>query len=108
MTRLSWSPIVERAAEIVRGYQTGVTLRQLFYRLVSEEVLPNTVNAYKGLSAGDSRGTSRRDVSFPRRQSSSDPPLPALRRLHFGAPLAFRYLPAGSNREPGHVCLSRR
>ncbi|MBA3628659.1 MAG: hypothetical protein H0W55_03135 [Actinobacteria bacterium] len=63
MTRLSWSPIVERAAEIVRGYQTGVTLRQLFYRLVSEEVLPNTVNAYKGLSR--ETAAARRAGTFP-------------------------------------------
>jgi hypothetical protein len=32
----SGAPIIEQAAEIVRSYNTGVTLRQLFYRLVSE------------------------------------------------------------------------
>jgi hypothetical protein len=34
----------------VRSYSTGVTLRQLFYRLVSAEILPNTQSAYKSLS----------------------------------------------------------
>ena len=42
MNRLDWRPIIERAGEIVRSYDTSVTLRQLFYRLVSEQLLPNT------------------------------------------------------------------
>lgn len=61
--RLSWPPIVARAAEIVRGYETGVTLRQLFYRLVSEEALPNTLGAYKALSRETARA--RRASHFP-------------------------------------------
>jgi hypothetical protein len=36
MSRKSWPPIVERAAQVVDEYETPVTLRQLFYRLVSE------------------------------------------------------------------------
>lgn len=51
MSRLAWTPILERAAEIVRSYDTSVTLRQLFYRLVSELLLPNADASYKGLSA---------------------------------------------------------
>ena len=61
--RRKWSPIVERAAEIVRGYDTDVTLRQLFYRLVSEEVLRNTPSDYKTLSARTAEA--RRTDGFP-------------------------------------------
>jgi hypothetical protein len=50
MSRLDWPAITRHAAEVVAGYDTSVTLRQLFYRLVSDGTLPNTVGAYKGLS----------------------------------------------------------
>jgi hypothetical protein len=50
MTRLDWTAITEQAAEIVTSYDTSVTLRQLFYRLVAAGTLPNTIGAYKGLS----------------------------------------------------------
>jgi len=43
--------IPQQAAAIVRSYDTGVTLRQLFYRLVAAHLLPNTTTAYKGLSS---------------------------------------------------------
>lgn len=62
-TRRSWPEIVERAAEIVRGYSTGVTLRQLFYRLVAAGLLPNTPTAYKQLSARTAEA--RRGDRFP-------------------------------------------
>ena len=48
--RTTWGPIIERAAEIVSGNDTLVTLRQLFYRLVAAQLLPNTQSAYKSLS----------------------------------------------------------
>ncbi len=63
MTRLAWPAIVDDAAEIVRSYTTGVTLRQLFYRLVSREVLPNSQNAYKALSSHTAEA--RRAGTFP-------------------------------------------
>jgi hypothetical protein len=44
LARLDWPSIVARARTIVDGYDTGVTLRQLFYRLVSEHLLPNTTH----------------------------------------------------------------
>jgi hypothetical protein len=50
-------------ARIVRSYDTGVTLRQLFYRLVSAHIIPNTQNAYKGLSRYTARA--RREGWFP-------------------------------------------
>jgi hypothetical protein len=63
VARLAWTPIVERAAQIVDSYEVGVTLRQLFYRLVSEETLPNTLGAYKALSRETAKA--RRDGWFP-------------------------------------------
>jgi hypothetical protein len=63
MTLLSWPPIIDRAAEIVDGYDTPVTLRQLFYRLVAAELIPNTTHAYQHLSRLTARG--RRDGTFP-------------------------------------------
>ena len=38
--RRDWSAILARAGEIVRSYDTGVTLRQLFYRLVAAAEAP--------------------------------------------------------------------
>jgi hypothetical protein len=61
--RTDWAPIIERAAEIVYSYATSVTLRQLFYRLVSEQVIPNTQTAYKRLSALTAEA--RRAGGFP-------------------------------------------
>ena len=63
MTRIDWPAIIERAAGIVRSYDTSVTLRQLFYRLVSAQVIPNTQGAYKRLSALTAEA--RRDGWFP-------------------------------------------
>lgn len=61
--RVTWAPVIERAAEIVNSYQTPVTLRQLFYRLVSEQLIPNTLGKYKHLSKLTAEG--RRDGTFP-------------------------------------------
>jgi len=58
-----WPPLLEQAAAIVRSYDTLVTLRQLFYRLVAAELLPNTTNAYKSLSRHTAEA--RRDGTFP-------------------------------------------
>jgi hypothetical protein len=48
--RPEWRVLLNRAAKIVKSYDTLVTLRQLFYRLVAAQLLPNTTNAYKSLS----------------------------------------------------------
>ncbi len=45
-----WQAIIRSAAAIIASYETGVTLRQLFYRLVAAEVMPNTRVAYTTLS----------------------------------------------------------
>ena len=61
---LRWPPIVAEAARIVESYEdTGVTLRQLFYRLVAAELLPNTTTAYSTLS--DRTAVARRAGTFP-------------------------------------------
>jgi len=61
--RLSWPPIIERARRIVDSYDTGVTLRQLFYRLVAELWFPNNVTSYKRLSDRTTRA--REAGEFP-------------------------------------------
>lgn len=62
-TRIQWPAVIERAAAIVNSYDTSVTLRQLFYRLVASQVLPNTHSTYKALS--DRTAKARRAGSFP-------------------------------------------
>ena len=63
MARREWTPIIDRAAEIVRSYDTDVTLRQLFYRLVAAEVLRNAKTDYAQLAARTARA--RRFDGFP-------------------------------------------
>jgi hypothetical protein len=63
MPRIKWAPVLEHAADIVGSYQTAPTLRQLFYRLVVNETLPNTLSRYKDLSANTAQA--RRDGWFP-------------------------------------------
>ncbi len=63
MSRRSWPAIVEQAEQIVTSYDTPVTLRQLFYRLVSAQILPNTQSAYVQLSSRTA--AARRDGGFP-------------------------------------------
>jgi len=60
---LKWPAILEHAATLTRSYDTAVTLRQLFYRLVAAELLPNTSSAYKQLSSRTAEA--RRVGAFP-------------------------------------------
>ena len=53
--RRDWPTILAKAEGIVAAYETSVTLRQLFYRLVAAEILPNTRVAYQTLSARSAR-----------------------------------------------------
>ena len=46
----SYERVVEEALKIFEQYDTALTLRQLYYRLVSKRLFPNTVNSYKRLS----------------------------------------------------------
>ena len=61
--RLEWDAIVRQAAAIVRGYDTSVTLRQLYFRLVAAGTLPNSTTAYKTLSSVTAEA--RRRGTFP-------------------------------------------
>src|SRR5437868_5137106 len=61
--RKPWAPIVERAAAIVREYDTAVTLRQVFYRLVAEGLIANKQSDYTLLSR--LTAAARRDGAFP-------------------------------------------
>lgn len=58
-----WPALLAQAAAIVASYDTLVTLRQLFYRLVAALLLPNTTNAYKSLSKHSAEA--RRAGTFP-------------------------------------------
>lgn len=62
-SRLAWPPIIARAREIVAEFETALTLRGLFYRLVAEALLPNTSAAYKRLS--HLTAAARREGTFP-------------------------------------------
>jgi hypothetical protein len=64
MARLDWQRVIlPHAKEIVESYDTGVTLRQLFYRLVSDGTLPNLQNFYRRLSSMTAEA--RRAGEFP-------------------------------------------
>lgn len=62
-SRLRWPAIIARAAEIVESYDIPVTLRQLFYRLVMEQLIPNAEGPYKRLS--ELTADLRRKGEFP-------------------------------------------
>jgi hypothetical protein len=59
----NWNDILDHAAQIVRSYDTRVTLRQLFYRLVADQTLRNTRSEYNQLSSQTAKA--RRDSDFP-------------------------------------------
>lgn len=63
MSRNKWPAILDKSADLVRSYDTGVTLRQLFYRLVADGTLPNTRSAYTMLSSYTAEA--RRSDGFP-------------------------------------------
>ncbi|MFJ8133362.1 hypothetical protein [Streptomyces hydrogenans] len=62
-SRIKWPVIIERARDIVEGYDDGVTVRQVMYRLVAAGLLPNTAPTYRRLSA--QLAQARRDGRFP-------------------------------------------
>ena len=63
MTNFDWTFVLLHAAAIVLSYDTRVTLRQLFYRLVADQTLPNTQTMYKQLSSRTAEA--RRRGAFP-------------------------------------------
>lgn len=60
---IRWESVLEHAAEIVRSYDTPVTLRQLFYRLVADGTLVNKFTSYQQLAAKSA--AARRSDGFP-------------------------------------------
>lgn len=88
--RHDWPAILAHAATIVWSYDTGVTLRQLFYRLVSDQTLANTRSDYCQLSARTAEA--RRAGAFPALMDRT-------RRIHryptFGGPADAREWLAG-------------
>jgi hypothetical protein len=46
----SYEEVVAEALEVFKQYDSALTLRQLYYRLVSKHLFPNTINSYKRLS----------------------------------------------------------
>ena len=61
--RTNWNDVLRVGKQIVESYDTFVTLRQLFYRLVSVQILGNTETAYKTLSSRTAKA--RRNATFP-------------------------------------------
>jgi hypothetical protein len=61
--RIDWVRVLDTAREVVTSYDTSVTLRQLFYRLVARQLIPNTQYHYRRLSAVTAE--SRRGGTFP-------------------------------------------
>ncbi|MGW1507164.1 hypothetical protein ACWCQW_53875 [Streptomyces mirabilis] len=61
--RIKWQDIIDRARDIVEGYDGGVTVRQVMYRLVAEALVPNTAPTYRRLSSRLAQA--RRDGLFP-------------------------------------------
>ena len=61
--QISWKTLLPHAADIVNSYNTQVTLRQLFYRLVSDGSLPNEFYKYKTLA--HETAEARRERWFP-------------------------------------------
>jgi hypothetical protein len=63
MPNLKWPAIIAAARDIIESYDTAVTLRQLFYRLVAAVLLPNTIGADKPTLGPHAEA--RRDGTFP-------------------------------------------
>jgi len=58
----SYREVVKAALEVFEQYDTALTLRQLYYRLVSRHIFENTMNNYKRLSRIMVRAREERDV----------------------------------------------
>jgi hypothetical protein len=58
----SYEEIVAVALEVFDQYDTAITLRQLYYRLVARLLIPNTINSYKRLSRIMVKAREQKDV----------------------------------------------
>jgi len=50
MANLRYAKIVQQTNRILSEYEYPLTLRQVYYRLVSQNTIPNTKSAYNSLS----------------------------------------------------------
>ena len=57
-----YEQVVEEALEVFKQYDSALTLRQLYYRLVSKHLFPNTINSYKRLSRIMVKAREQKDV----------------------------------------------
>jgi len=64
-SRIDWAAVVAKARAIVGRYDTGVTLRQLFYQLVSDQTIQNTEYHYQRLSRCTAAARRRGGDPFP-------------------------------------------
>lgn len=106
--RYNWARILPAAAGIVRTYKTtGVTLRQLFYRLVAAEMLPNTQQAYGSLSSNTAEA--RRSGGFPAlidNNRSIDRPHLWESAADAASWLAERYMEDRSSTQPHNIYIA--
>ncbi len=58
----SYEEIVQASLDVLKQYDTAITLRQLYYRLVSRHLFDNTENSYKRLSRIMVKARESRDV----------------------------------------------
>lgn len=58
----SYEEIVQASLDVLKQYDTAITLRQLYYRLVSRHLFDNTENSYKRLSRIMVQARENRDV----------------------------------------------
>jgi hypothetical protein len=58
----SYEEIVRASLDVLKQYDTAITLRQLYYRLVSRHLFDNTENSYKRLSRMMVKARESRDV----------------------------------------------
>jgi len=61
-----YDQIVKEVNAIFEQYQTKMTLRQIYYRLVAKLIIPNTLNQYKGLSRLLVKARENKDVDYRR------------------------------------------
>ena len=57
-----YDELVRASLEVFDQYDTAITLRQLYYRLVARLLIPNTINSYKRLSRVLVKAREQRDV----------------------------------------------
>ena len=49
-TKMKYAQVVKAVNEVLNSYSITMTLRQIYYRLVSKYAYPNTKSSYKNLS----------------------------------------------------------